>query len=93
VNVRKQADSGFKKEAWIEACAAVAALTTQSITIEKCKSKAEVMKALWKEFVWLRDESGFGYNEETGLITAGDQAWKDIIKVSSLENSAIDTEL
>jgi hypothetical protein len=55
VNVRKQADSGFKKEAWIEACAAVAALTTQSITIEKCKSKAEVMKALWKEFVWLWD--------------------------------------
>jgi hypothetical protein len=32
------------------------------------------MKSLWKEFIWLMDQSGFGYNEEKGLVTAGDQA-------------------
>jgi hypothetical protein len=41
------------------------------------------MKALWREFTWLRDQSGFGYNEETGLITAKETAWKDVIKVSN----------
>jgi hypothetical protein len=39
------------------------------------------MKALWKEFIWLKDQSGFGYDEEKGLITIGEQAWQDIIKV------------
>jgi hypothetical protein len=39
------------------------------------------MKALWKEFEWLKEQSRFGYDEEKGLITAGEQAWKDIIKV------------
>jgi hypothetical protein len=41
------------------------------------------MKALWKEFIWLKDQSGFGYDDETRLITAGDQAWSDVIKVCS----------
>jgi Myb/SANT-like DNA-binding domain len=81
-NNGKRADSGFKREAWIAACEAVTALTTQDVTVERCKGKAEVMKALWKEFIWLKEQSGFGYDEGKGLITAGDQAWSDIIKVS-----------
>ena len=31
--------------------------------------------------MWLKDQSGFGYNEETGMITASDQAWKELLKV------------
>jgi hypothetical protein len=80
-NNGKRADSGFKKEAWVAACVAVESITTQVVTVDRCKSKAEVMKSSWKEFIWLKDQSGFGYNEEKGLITAGDQAWEDIIKV------------
>jgi Myb/SANT-like DNA-binding protein len=82
-NSGKRADSGFKKEAWIACCLAIKAVTTQLITVDKCKAKADAMKALWKEFTWLRDQSGFGYNEETGLITAGETAWRDVIKVSN----------
>jgi hypothetical protein len=50
-NNGKRADSEFKREAWIAACEAVIALTTQDVTVERCKGKAEVMKALWKEFI------------------------------------------
>jgi hypothetical protein len=81
VNNGKRADSGFKREAWIACCLAIEAVTTQLVTVDKCKAKADAMKALWREFTWLRDQSGFGYNEETGLITAGETAWRDIIKV------------
>jgi cell cycle checkpoint protein len=81
VEVGKRADSGFKKEAWIASCTAIAETTGVVVTIEQCKSKADSQKALWREFNWLKDQSGFGYNEETGLITAGDQAWRDVIKV------------
>jgi hypothetical protein len=51
VNIGKRADSGFKKEAWVACCLAIQAVTTQLITIEKCKGKADTIKALWREFV------------------------------------------
>ena len=49
-NIGKRVDNGFKKEAWTASCTAVELITTQSVTIDQCKSKAETMKALWKEF-------------------------------------------
>jgi hypothetical protein len=47
VNIRKRADSGFKKEAWIACCTALTNATTQPITIDRCKGKVDAMKALW----------------------------------------------
>jgi hypothetical protein len=45
-NNGKRADNGFKKEAWAAACIAVETVTTQLATVERCKGKAEAMKAL-----------------------------------------------
>jgi len=50
-NNGKRANSGFKKEAWVAACVAVETITTQVVTVDQCKGKAEVMKSLWKEFI------------------------------------------
>ena len=86
-NNGKRADSGFKKEAWIACCLAIRAVTTQLVTVNKCKAKADAMKALQREFTQLRDQSGFGYNEETGLITARETAQRDVIKVSNTTNT------
>jgi hypothetical protein len=41
-----------------------------------------MLKGYWKGFNWLRDQSGFGYNEETGLIEAPYNVWENVIKVS-----------
>jgi hypothetical protein len=84
VNIGKRADSGFKKEAWLACCIAINNTYIQSVTIDKCKSKVDSLKGLWREFIWLKDQSGFGYDEATGLIKAGDQAWSDIIKVCNI---------
>lgn len=83
VDIGKRADSGFKKEAWVAVCSAIESTTGQSVTFEKCKGKVDSMKALWRELKWLRDQSGFGWNEDSGLVEAGTQAWIDIIKVTS----------
>jgi hypothetical protein len=85
-NTRKRADNGFKKEAWTTSCAAVELITTQTVTIDQCKSKTEIMKALWKEFEWLKDQSGFGYEEETGLITASDSCWREMIRYENIDD-------
>jgi hypothetical protein len=84
VNIGKRADSGFKKEAWIACCTAINSTTIQPVSIDKCKGKVDTMKGLWREFIWLKDQSGFGYNEVTGVIEARDQAWSDIIKVFTI---------
>jgi Myb/SANT-like DNA-binding domain len=86
VNSGKRADSGFKSEAWTACCTAItnSKATKQLVTVEKCKSKVEAMKALWRELKWLKDQSGFGWDEATGLVQADDQVWKDVIKVGNL---------
>jgi hypothetical protein len=83
VDLGKCADSGFKKEAWIACCNAIEKATGQLVTIEKCKGKVDTMKALWRELNWLKDQSGFGWDEDARLVKARDQAWKDVIKVIS----------
>jgi Myb/SANT-like DNA-binding domain len=70
-NNGKRADNGFKKEAWEAACKAVWAITTQPVTIKQCKSKAESQKALWKDLEWLKEQSGFRW--EDGRVTAEDK--------------------
>lgn len=83
VELGKRADSGFKKDAWIAALTAVEAVTTrQDITLLRCKNKVESFKKYWRGFNTLRDQSGFGYNEETGLIEASNNVWTELFKVS-----------
>jgi Myb/SANT-like DNA-binding domain len=88
VDIGKRADSGFKKEAWTACSDAIRNTTGQFVSIEKCKNKVEAMKALWRDLNWLKDQSGFGWDENIGLVQAGDQAWKDVIKVSNTINNS-----
>lgn len=91
VDIGKRADSGFKKEAWISCCNEIKNATGQLVTVGKCKNKVEAMKASWRELNWLKDQSGFGWDENTGLVQAGDQAWKDVIKVSDAVDDLLDS--
>lgn len=81
VGLGKRADNGFKKEAWQAVNKAILDAFRVVITTQQCKSKADSHKGLWREYNWLKDQSGFGINEYTGLIEAGEQAWADIIAV------------
>ncbi len=87
VDIGKRADSGFKKEAWTACCIAIKNATGQLVTIEKCKNKVEAMKTSWRDLNWLKDQSGFGWDEATGLVQADDQVWKDVTKVSDTINN------
>lgn len=78
----KRADSGFKKEAWTAVLAEVYKRTTQQLTVERCKNKVDIMRTYWRGFNYLKNQSGFGFNEKTGLIEASDEVWKELLKVS-----------
>lgn len=77
-----RADNGFKKAAWIAACAAVDLVSNQRpVLVQQCKNKADNGKALYKELKWLQNNSGFGWDDETGMVQASDDVWDAIIKV------------
>jgi Myb/SANT-like DNA-binding domain len=82
----KRADSGFKKEAWDSVQIEVQLVYPgpRTIPLQKIKQKEQSFKALYKDWRWLRDQSGFGWDEETKMITAPDQVWENIIKVGAL---------
>lgn len=73
----------LKRRLGIACCTAINIARDQVVTIKKCKAKADAIKALWRELNWLRDQSGFGFDDNTRLVTARETAWKDIIKVIS----------
>jgi hypothetical protein len=73
----------YKKEAWQAVNKAILDSTGYITTTKQCKSKVDSHKALWREYNWWKDQSGFGLDSETGLVTAGDHVWQDVIAVGN----------
>jgi hypothetical protein len=59
VELRKRANSGFKKEAWIACIEAIEDIQSQPVSLKQCKNKIDILKGQWKNFNWLRGHSGF----------------------------------
>jgi hypothetical protein len=80
----KRADSGFKKEVWTAVTVAVTevCLGTVTVTDKQVKSKADWWKLMWKEWLQLSNQSGFGYDSVTDLFTASNETWKEYLRVS-----------
>jgi hypothetical protein len=66
----KRADSGFKKEAWTAVTVAVAEVYygTAAVTDKQVKSKADWWKLMWKEWLQLSNQSGFGYDSSHRFV-------------------------
>jgi hypothetical protein len=50
------------------------ATTTQKVSVKQCSNKNDAYKTLRKEWMWIGKQSGFGFDESTGLCIAGDSA-------------------
>ena len=79
----KRADSGFKKEAWTAVLHAVSEVYNGTLTIteKQVKSKVEWYKKMWKEWLVLEGNSGFGWDEPSQLFTAAEDVWRKFLKV------------
>ena len=83
-------ESGFKKSAWTAACEAIQPHIVQRhkdgslyvLRQTQASAKNSDFKALYSEWQMLRNNSGFGYEEETGLFTASEDVWASRLKVS-----------
>ena len=43
------------------------------------------MKKKWRMFTHLLNSSGFGWNEESQVVTAAEGVWNDYLKVSTIK--------
>jgi hypothetical protein len=77
-----RADSSLKQEAWNRASKALR--DVHGITVLKPQLMNKYDNAKKKFRVWrtLREQSGFGYDQDTKCITAPDHVWDAYIKVS-----------
>jgi hypothetical protein len=72
-------DNGFKAAVWN----GIAASFSDPLKNEKraCESKWARLKKDYKDVKFLRELSGFGWDEETGLLSAEPQVWAEVSKV------------
>jgi hypothetical protein len=75
----KRADAGFKSKAWVAVLAAVQAKynlgsSKKKLTVAQLKNKESNYRGLFKDWVYLMDQSGFGKHLETRCVTATKEA-------------------
>ena len=73
--------NGFKPRVWTDIEAKMKPLH-RNIESRKLKNKYGDYVKKWRTWKTLIDNSGFGFDEETQLITAPDDVWDRYIQVS-----------
>ncbi|KAG9409703.1 hypothetical protein AC1031_020016 [Aphanomyces cochlioides] len=77
----KRADSGFKWEAWKQITMQFNERFQVNYLMSKLKSRLDTLKKDYKDFKFLKENSGFGWNDELEIPTASDDVWKAVIEV------------
>jgi hypothetical protein len=83
VRLGKRADSAFKKEAWQAVLPNIQAHISQTddqgnlrvVSQAQASNKTSDFKALFVEWRTLKEASGIGWDDETGLPAASDDWW------------------
>ena len=67
--------AGFKKASWTTITESFNTDRTPKFTVDVLQNKADGLKADWTVWKELKNQSGFGFDIETGLVTANDAVW------------------
>ena len=81
-----QADTGWKPTVWPDIVSILEVLNKSAgrLDQEKVNSKLMEWEKKYDTYRWLRDQSGFGWDSEQRLITAPDNVWNDVCRVSQV---------
>jgi hypothetical protein len=76
-------DNGFKKKDWSSITSEFESATNLSYDKSSLQSKYSELKKKYNVFKKLKDQSGFGWDEEKQILTADDETWEAYIQVHS----------
>jgi hypothetical protein len=75
-------DGGFKKAVFTACRREISQVTGVTYTEAQIKNKVGSLKNRWSILCWLKDRSGFGWDDERKMVTATNDVWEEAIKVS-----------
>ncbi|KAG9404436.1 hypothetical protein AC1031_004643 [Aphanomyces cochlioides] len=88
----KRADSGFKREALKHITMQFNERFQVNYLMSQLKSRLDTLKKDYKDFKFLKENSGFGWNDEVEIPTAPDDVWKAVIEASTPNSKSINMD-
>eukprot|EP00474_Spongospora_subterranea_P001409 CRZ01867.1 hypothetical protein [Spongospora subterranea] len=76
----KRADSGFKKEAWTAVLVSLNSQFDLYYTLDQIKNRVKLLKKQYCLFRRLKDNSGFGWDDDKKIPTASDEVWDEYLE-------------
>jgi len=76
----------FHTRTWSSMMYKLNSITKRTLQAYQLKAKMHRLRAMYREFYSLKQNTGFGWNSETNTVTATEEVWKNYLKVWLLCN-------
>ncbi|KAI5424576.1 hypothetical protein KIW84_030672 [Lathyrus oleraceus] len=70
----------FHNRTWTSMTTKLSSITNRSFKAGQLKAKMHRLRAMYREFYSLLQNTGFGWNAETNTVTASEEVWRNYIK-------------
>ena len=80
----KVSDLGFKKEGWMLVLKDFNTASGLTMTKMQLQLQYQILKNKYTAFELLKNNSGFGWNDDIGVPTAPDNVWEEVIAGNKL---------
>ncbi|CAL5183411.1 unnamed protein product [Lathyrus oleraceus] len=71
----------FHNRIWTSMTTKLSSITNRSFKAGQLKAKMHRLRAMYREFYSLLQNTGFGWNAETNTVTASEEVWRNYLKV------------
>ena len=71
----------FHSRTWNTITTKLNSITNRSYKKEQLKAKMHRMRAMYREFSLLLQHTGFAWDAETNIVTAGEEVWQNYLRV------------
>ncbi|OAV85667.1 hypothetical protein PTTG_10782 [Puccinia triticina 1-1 BBBD Race 1] len=86
-------NGGLKKEAWPIVQQKLNTKYSLTLSLDQIKNQKNALRTLYIDYKFLRDQSGFGWDEDRGTVTADNTVWDDVFSGKSATGEIAKTKL
>ncbi|OAV85288.1 hypothetical protein PTTG_30639, partial [Puccinia triticina 1-1 BBBD Race 1] len=81
-------NGGLKKEAWPIVQQKLNTKYSLTLSLDQIKNQKNALRTLYIDYKFLQDQSGFGWDEDRGTVTADNTVWDKLIAAHPRQNFA-----
>ncbi|KAI5442892.1 hypothetical protein KIW84_011790 [Lathyrus oleraceus] len=80
VTKRNMPNGVFHNRTWTSMTTKLSSITNRSFKVGQLKAKMHRLRAMYREFYSLLQNTGFGWNAETNTVTVSEEVWRNYLK-------------